>query len=252
MRDTRIDRAVGVCKKIVSVFSHSWKKQRTLKDAQVELGLPPHKLVTESATRWGSRQKMIQRILEQEKAITQVLAADRSTRHLVPTWQDIDVLDSVSKALGPLLDFTDALSSENYVTVSCLKPTIHLFNSELLQGKAEDTDLTKSIKSSILDYMNTKYGDLEVQELINMATILDPRFRTQYISQEDILVIKARVVREVESLSVMSSDAGSTTPVTSAESTKEAQSASKRQKKSLGSFFKKPDAEMTSLSETEN
>ncbi len=51
MRDTRIDRAVGVCKKIVSVFSHSWKKQRTLKDAQVELGLPPHKLVTESATR---------------------------------------------------------------------------------------------------------------------------------------------------------------------------------------------------------
>ncbi len=65
--------------------------------------------------------------------------------------------------------------------------------------------------------MNTKYGDLEVQELINMATILDPRFRTQYMSQEEILVIKARVVREVESLSVMSSDAGLTTPVTSAD-----------------------------------
>ncbi len=64
MRDTRLDRAVGVCKKIVSVFSHSWRKQRTLKDAQVELGLPPHKLETESATRCGSRQKMIQRILE--------------------------------------------------------------------------------------------------------------------------------------------------------------------------------------------
>ncbi|KAI7790592.1 putative zinc finger BED domain-containing protein 1-like [Triplophysa rosa] len=247
----RIDKAVGVCKKIVSVISNSWKKQRTLKDAQVELGLLPHKLVTESATRWESRQKMIQRVLEQEKAITQVVAADRSTRHLVPTWQDIDVLDSVSKALGPLLDFTDALSSENYFTVSCLKPTLHLFSSELLQGKDEDTDLNKTIKNSILDYMNTKYGDLEVQELINMATILDPRSRTQYRSQEEILVIKARLVREVESLSVMPSDAGSATPVTSAESTKEAQSASKRQKKSLGSFFKKPAAEMTSLSETE-
>ncbi|XP_018956243.2 E3 SUMO-protein ligase ZBED1-like [Cyprinus carpio] len=252
MRDTRIDRPVGVCKKIVSVFLHSWKKQRTLKDAQAELGLPPHKLVTESPTRWGSRQKMIERILEQEKAITQVLAADRSTRHLVPTWQDIEVLDSVSKALGPLLDFTDALSSENYVTVSCLKPTLHLFNSELLQGKDEDTDLNRKIKSSILDYMNTKYGDQEVQELINMATILDPRFRTQYMSQEEILVIKARVVREVESLSAMPSDAGSSTPVMSSESTKEAQSASKRQKKSLGSFFKKPAAEITTtLSKTE-
>ncbi len=49
----------------------------------------------------------------------------------------------------------------------------------------------------------------------------------------------------------MSSDAGSATPVTSAESKKETQSASKRQKKSLGSFFKQPAAEMTSLSETE-
>ncbi len=82
--------------------------------------------------------------------------------------------------------------------------------------------------------MNTKYGDLEVQELFNMATILDPRFRTPYRSQEEIPVVKARVVREVESLSVMSSDAGSATPVTSAEPTKEAQSASKSQKTSLG------------------
>ncbi len=71
------------------------------------------------------------------------------------------------------------------------------------------------------------------------------------MSQEEILVIKARVVREVESLYVMPSDAGSATPVTSAESTKETQSASKRQKNSLGSFFKKPAAEMTRLSETE-
>ncbi|XP_067270785.1 E3 SUMO-protein ligase ZBED1-like [Pseudorasbora parva] len=252
MRDPRIDRAVGVCKKVVCAFSHSWKKQRALKDAQVELGLPPHKLVTESPTRWGSRQKMIQRLLEQEKAITHVLAADRSTRHLVLTWQDIDILDSVSKALGPLLDFTDALSSENYVTVSCLKPTLHLFNNELLQRKDEDTDLTMTIKSSILDYMNTKYSDPEVQKLINMATFLDPRFRTQYLSQEEILVIRARVVREVESLSVKPSDAGSATPGTSGESTKEAQSASKKQRKSLGSFFKKPAAEMTtSLSDTE-
>jgi len=57
--------------------------------------------------------------------------------------------------------------------------------------------------------MNIKYGDQEVQELINMATILDPHFHTQYMSQEEILVIKTRVIREVESLSVMPSDAGS-------------------------------------------
>lgn len=114
---------------------------------------------------------MIQRVLEQEKPITQVLAADRSTRHLVPTWQDLQVLDSVSKALGPLVEFTDALSAEDYVTVSCLKPVLQLFNSNILLVKESDTDLTKSIKSSILEYLNSKYEeDPVVVELINLAT----------------------------------------------------------------------------------
>ncbi len=51
--------------------------------AQIERGLHQHKLITESPTRWGSRLQMIERVLEQEKAITQVLAADKKTRHLV-------------------------------------------------------------------------------------------------------------------------------------------------------------------------
>lgn len=77
VKDPRIARAVGVGKKIVAAFAHSWKRQRALRDAQVEMGLPQHKLVTESPTRWGSRQKIIQRLLEQKKAITQVMAAKR-------------------------------------------------------------------------------------------------------------------------------------------------------------------------------
>lgn len=90
------------------------------------------------------------------------------------------VLEAVSKALGLLLEFTDALS----VTVSCLKPNLHLFSSELLQEKDEDSDLTKTIKTSVLNYMMTKSSNPDVAELINMASFLDPRFRTQHLSQE--------------------------------------------------------------------
>lgn len=46
--------------------------------ATVEMDLLQHKLATESPTQWGSRKWL----LEQEKAITQVFAADRSTRLL--------------------------------------------------------------------------------------------------------------------------------------------------------------------------
>lgn len=146
MRDTRIDRAIGVCKKVVGTFSNSFKLRKALDDAQNQLKLPEHKLITESPTRWGSRQRMIERFTEQEKAIRHVLSADKTRRHLIPTWQDVDVLESVSKALSPLLEFTDALSGEQVVTISYLKPVLSLFNSEVLAVKSDDTDLTKKKK----------------------------------------------------------------------------------------------------------
>ena len=55
MDDPRITRAISICKKVVSGFSCSWKRRRGLGEAQQQLGLPSHQLITESATRWGSR-----------------------------------------------------------------------------------------------------------------------------------------------------------------------------------------------------
>ena len=69
----------------------------------------------------GSEQRMVERNLEQESALKQVLGADQKTSHIIPSWQDIDVLESVNKALGPLQEFTDIMSGEKYVTVSGIK-----------------------------------------------------------------------------------------------------------------------------------
>lgn len=59
MKDPRIECTIGVCKTALSAFSYSWKKRRDMTEVQAELGLPTHQLVTESLTRWCSRQKMI-------------------------------------------------------------------------------------------------------------------------------------------------------------------------------------------------
>lgn len=86
---------------------------------------------------------MISRILEKQKALTEVLSADKELWHLIPTWQDIDILESVSKSLGPLLNFTDALSGEDYVSVSYVKPVLYLFYASVLLMQEEETDLNK-------------------------------------------------------------------------------------------------------------
>ncbi len=55
--DARVKRATGLCKQIVGVFSHSWKKKTALKKAQQELNLPEHSLITECPTRLGLKAK---------------------------------------------------------------------------------------------------------------------------------------------------------------------------------------------------
>ncbi|CAI5691501.1 unnamed protein product [Oreochromis niloticus] len=102
---------------------------------------------------------MIERFLEQEKALSQVLLADKKTRHLVPSWQDVALLESLNKALGPLFEFTDALSGESYVSLSFLKPVLHLFNNEILSQKDGHTELTKAVKDGILKYLSEKCDD---------------------------------------------------------------------------------------------
>ncbi|KAJ8369457.1 hypothetical protein SKAU_G00094850 [Synaphobranchus kaupii] len=238
MNDNRITRAISVCKRIVSCFSYSWKKRRQLAEVQIQLGLPGHQLITESATRWGSRQEMIERILEQEGALAKVLSADKKTRHLVPTWQDLEVLEAIHKVLKPLQDFTDALSGEEYVTLSYVKPVLHLFTTSLLAYEEGESELCKSIKSKIVDYLNTKYSDPATSDLLDMATFVDPRFRANYIASD---ALKHRAVMEVESLLADQSSCQPPypcVPTVSEPADLEAAVAPKAKKKTLASFFK--------------
>lgn len=245
MDDHRITRAIALCKRIVSSFSYSWKKRRELAEVQIQMGLPAHQLITESATRWGSRQQMISRVLEQERALTKVLSADKKSRHLVPTWQDIEVLEAVQKALKPLQDFTDALSGEEYVTLSYVRPVLHLFKTSLLAHEEGDTELCKSIKTCIVDYLNAKYADPDTSDLLDMASLVDPQFRAKYIPGENIDALKHRAVLEVESFLA---DRGSRQPdpavpvPTVPEPADQELPPKAKKKKSLASFFKQSTA----------
>ena len=100
------------------------------------MDLPHHSLVKECTTHWRTRYKMLEWILEQERALVQILGADLKTTHLKPRWQDTEVMESVVSALKPISDLTDILSGEERVTASCLKPLLnHLHNEELAEQR---------------------------------------------------------------------------------------------------------------------
>ncbi|RXN36491.1 zinc finger BED domain-containing 1-like protein [Labeo rohita] len=207
MKDDRIQRAVGVCKKIVAAFSYSWKKRRDLAKVQDELGLPKHQLTTETPTRW----------------------------------QDVEVLEAVNK------DFTDALSGEHYVSVSYVKPVLHLFNTTILAEEDDNTELARDVKRNILAYLNEKYSDAHTDDLLDIASFLDPRFGTTYTKKENVEHAISRAVEEIKSLKDQQQDplpgpsgaaAAAAGPVAPPE---------EKRKKSLSSFFKKAEHQQHGL-----
>ncbi|KAJ8398078.1 hypothetical protein AAFF_G00431550 [Aldrovandia affinis] len=93
----------------------------------------------------------------------------------------------------------------------------------------DDTDLTQSIKSKILQYLQEKYSDPNTQELLDIATTLDPRFKLDYVSEDNKTSVKARLKDDMTSITMQS-------PPTTAPSAPVPPGEKKR--KTLGSFFK--------------
>lgn len=91
-----------------------------------------------------------------------------------PSWQDIDVKEFVHKALNPLVDFSDALSGWAYVSVSYLKPVLQLFNEKVLKPEVDDSVLTKTIKATVISYLNEKYNDVSTDDHPSWSSFQDP------------------------------------------------------------------------------
>ncbi|XP_038062483.1 E3 SUMO-protein ligase ZBED1-like [Patiria miniata] len=140
---------------------------------------------------------MIERILEQAPAIRRLFAEDRAHSHLLPTWQDISVLEAVNKALKPVAAFTDIMSGEEYVTVSSLVPMLHHLQTNVLQDDEADAELTADIKRSIMRKMDSLYDREKTQELLHVATLLDPRYRADNFKEDRLQSTKATVVDEI-------------------------------------------------------
>lgn len=153
---------------------------------------------------------MVKRILEQKEAIRIVLSGDRSTSHLAITWQDIDLLTSISTFVAPLEDLTDTLSGEAHVTISAVKPVLQHLCDVLLAESPDDSELTKEMKERCKAKILQQYGSSDIKKLLDIATFLDPRFdqKKKEIEEDvrlEILQI-ADVVETESEIQVISDD----------------------------------------------
>ena len=190
----RVQRSVRRCNTLVASFSRSWKKQRNLKEKQSQLGLPEHKLVGAVTTRWNSTYDMVERILQQQQALSAVLLEDRKSWCLMLNDADVTVLETFAELVKPLSYLTDALSGEKEVTCSAIRPLLqHVM--EICEENDEDSPLLVQMKSAISGNLSPRYESAAISIIIDKCSFLDPRFKANYVADTDL--VKSNLLTEM-------------------------------------------------------
>ncbi|KAL4130609.1 hypothetical protein QTP88_008030 [Uroleucon formosanum] len=184
-------------KSIHNIFAHSWKAVREMGKIQEKFSLPNKKFPSYSKTRWWSMLELINIIIEQELGLTSFLRTYKNGTFKNLSFQDSDiiVLKNLSSIIQPIREITDNLAGDSYVTGSAILPVISSLKSKLSQitelNESEDTDINgrqiKKMYKTIIDILDQRY---QGNTLLVVCTVLDPRFKIEYITYDDVSVLK--------------------------------------------------------------
>jgi len=165
---------IAISRNIVTHFNHSPSAVNKLTIIQEQLGLKTHKLIQDVSTRWNSTFYMLQRILEQRKALV-TYTVDHSIASLSEyQWS---MADKLSHLLKPFEEITRG-ASKRESTTSIIIPTVltlKLFLSKALKSRSFSgivttiEELETSVKRRFDAYLEEKS--------LCLSTFLDPRFK---------------------------------------------------------------------------
>ena len=122
---------------------------------------------------------MLQSILKQKVALA-VYSAEHNIPQLTPIqW---DLFEKIFAALNPVEEITQSISTE-IASVSLIIPFVRTF-PKTLENHDNDHGIRTMKKNDMLISLNTRYGDVEIEsnEPLVLATLLDPRFKDKFFS----------------------------------------------------------------------
>ena len=163
---------------IVGFYNRSNTAFHTLKQIQNQLGLPQHILFQDVSTRWNSSFYMLQRLLEQKRAIT--VAGTECTS--VPTEIRAQQWTLAEKVVQLLVVFEEATreASGDYASCAIIIPITNTLKLALLTDE-EDQGIM-AMKRAMMKSLEDRYGKVEENPLCAIATVLDPRFKLRVFS----------------------------------------------------------------------
>lgn len=192
-------------KSIVEHFKRSSQALHKLNTVQEQMGLPIIKLKQDVKTRWNSTYDMFSRILKLRDAVVSTLAILSFEIQL--SNDDWRVIETVASILQIFYEITEEISAEKNVTLSKIIIYVKALKSEInsyIEKYSQDSLIPVEINemlSTISQKMSERFRDVEENELIAQATILDPRFKkfgfmNEHKFEKAVSILKAKASKE--------------------------------------------------------
>ena len=236
---------LSCARSLVGHYHRSNVAFNTFRQIQAQLNLPQHVLIQDVATRWNSSYYMLERLVEQKKAITASNTECQPPSELRA--QQWILAEKVVKLLKVFEEATREISGD-YSSASIVIPIINSLKWTISQE--EDDHGIMGMKRGMLRSITDRYGDIEQQPLCVLATVLDPRFKLKTFSSATCSAnARMLLIQECESwLSNFSCGGSEPQPKRAKTST---QSTDKQSSSTLWSLFDEMLADSTDCTEDE-
>ena len=214
----KVSRALARCRYLVAHFNRSVKSTYLLKQKQVNLHHKTLALVQDASTRWNSAYYMAECLLSQQQPVCATLL-ELHKGDMMPSDAEFTTLELFIKVMKPLVDITEAIGAERWVTISVVRPLLHKLLEVYFKPEESDniTRLEKTMKTSMHTNLSHRYTG-SILMLLNVATFMDPRFKAlSFLSDEDRLNVIASMEAEVVMLAINTSTSNESESSTSAE-----------------------------------
>ncbi|KAL4085139.1 hypothetical protein QTP88_011338 [Uroleucon formosanum] len=163
---------------IVEFFKKSSSALAKLHSAQKNMGLPQLKLKQDVVTRWNSTYDMLKRIISIKDAVISTLAILQSSIQVL-TPAEWEVVEKAVDVLQIFHEVTEEISSEKTVSISkvivLVTSMFHTVETFVLDINIpyEVNLMANSLKAQL----KKRFEEIEDNEIISQAAILDPRFK---------------------------------------------------------------------------
>jgi hypothetical protein len=185
----------AVVRGLVGHFKHSSSATDRLHEIQNELQLPMHKLIQDVTTRWSSTFNMLERVLEQRRAII-VYGSDENDKNVkLPTANQWQVIEKMVVLLRQFARLTES-SCRGDASISSVLPSLAALNYFLSTDETiASMSGVNTMRSELVSALENRFRGWRDTLLFTIATALDPRHKLRFFNCNESLVVKKAILQ---------------------------------------------------------